>query len=63
MLSYGCTRLEIGYNCTKALTPRDIIAPTGNGPYGQRTDLGWGRVGVDNVGISHHIVVKDTARD
>ena len=30
MLSYGCTRLEIGYNCTKALTPRDIIAPTGN---------------------------------
>ena len=73
MLSYGCTRLEIGYNCTKALTPRDIIAPTGNRPYGQRIDLGWGIVGVaetawedmdsDNVGISHHIVVKDTARD
>ena len=73
MLSYGCTRLEIGYNFTKALIPRDIIAPTGNGPYGQRTDLGWGKVGVaetvwedmdsDNVGISHHIVVEDTARD
>ena len=70
----GCeVGLLIGYNCTKALTPRDIIAPTGNGPYGQRTDLGWGIVGVaetawedmdsDNVGISHHIVVKDTARD
>ena len=73
MLSYGCTRLEIGYNCTKALTPRDIIAPTGNGPYSQRIDLGWGIVGAaetawedmdsDNVGISHQIVVKDTARD
>ena len=73
MLYYGCTRLEIGYNCTKAFTPWDIIAPTGNGPYRQRTDLGWGIVGNaetawndmdrDNVGISHHIVVKDTAKD
>ena len=73
MLSYGCTRLEIGYNCTKALTPRDTIAPTCNGHYGQQTDLGWGIVGVaetiwedmdsDNIGISHHIVVKDTGRD
>ena len=57
----------------KALTPRDMTTPTGNGPYGQRTDLGWGIVGItetawedihsDNVGISHHIVVKDTARN
>ena len=31
--------LLIGYNWTKALIPRDIIASTGNGPYGQRTDL------------------------
>ena len=30
ILSYGCIRLEIGYNCNKVLTPRDIIAPTGN---------------------------------
>ena len=27
--------LLIGYKCTKVLTPRDIITPTGNGPYGQ----------------------------
>ena len=46
MLSYSSTRLEIGYNCTKALIPRDTIAPTGNGPYGQQTDLGCGIVGV-----------------
>ena len=46
ILSYGCIRLEIGYNCNKALNPRDIIAPTGNRPYGQRIDLGWGIVGV-----------------
>ena len=73
MLSYGCTRLEIGYNCTKALTPKNSIAPIGNGPYGQQTDLGWSIVSVaetawedmdsDNVGITHHIVVKDPARD
>ena len=73
MLSYGCTRLEIGYHCTKALTPRNSIAPIGNGPYGERTDLEWCIVSVaetvwedmdsDNVEISHHIVVKDTVRD
>ena len=70
----GCeVGLLIGYNCVKALTPNDIIVPTGNGPYGQRTDLGWGIVGHvngtwqdadgDNVGISHRIVAKDVASE
>lgn len=54
--------LLIGYDCHKALVPRDIIPPQGNGPYGQATDLGWRIVGVinhsqmnkdDNIGTSH----------
>nr|XP_034330613.1 uncharacterized protein LOC117690468 [Crassostrea gigas] len=32
-------RLLIGYNCARALIPRDVIAPQDEGPYGQRTDL------------------------
>ena len=71
MLSYGCARLEIGYNCIKALTPRDVITPIGDGPYGQQTDLGWGIVGLvkgtredgDNIGTSHHIVVGEVANN
>ena len=38
--------LLIGHNCIKALTPRDVMTPTGDGAYGQRTDLGWGIVGL-----------------
>ena len=28
-----------------ALAPRAVIPPEGNGPFAQRTDLGWGIVG------------------
>jgi hypothetical protein len=38
--------LLIGYNCPRALVPRDIIPPEGNGPFAQKTDLGWGVVGL-----------------
>jgi len=38
--------LLIGYNCPRALVPRDVIPPVGNGPFAQRTDLGWGIVGL-----------------
>ena len=38
--------LLIGYNVARALTPREVIPPVGNGPYAQRTDLGWGIVGI-----------------
>ncbi|XP_062609374.1 uncharacterized protein LOC134271140 [Saccostrea cucullata] len=62
--------LLIGYNCVKALTPRDVIVPSKDGPYGQRTDLGWSVVGImendsstewgeDPIGISHRIVACD----
>ena len=36
--------LLIGYNCTRALAPREVIA-NDSGPFAQRTDLGWGIVG------------------
>ena len=58
--------LLIGYNCARALLPRDIIAPD-NGPLAQKTDLGWGIVGMvdnceepvelDSVGVSHRLLV------
>lgn len=65
--------LLIGYNCSKALVPRvprDVIVPADDGPYGQRTDLGWGIVGIvdsctqgidirDPIGTSHRIVLRD----
>ena len=38
--------LLIGYNCPKALTPREVIPPIGDGPFAQRTDLGWGIIGL-----------------
>lgn len=38
--------LVIGYNCMKALTPRDVIVQSVDGPYGQRTDLGWSVIGI-----------------
>ena len=40
--------LLIGYNCARAMMPREVIPPDGEGPYGQRTDLGWSIVGVVN---------------
>lgn len=65
--------LLIGYNCAQALMPREVIAPDTNGPYAQRTDLGWGIVGVvageasngpvlDDVGVSHRILVCEVEK-
>ena len=60
--------LLIGYNCTQALIPREVIPhPDNDGPYGQRIDLGWSVVGVtspsevkgDAFGISHRILTKE----
>ena len=57
--------LLVGYNCPRALAPRDVIPPSNNEPYGQRTDLGWGIVGIvdpskiddqDSIGISHRVL-------
>ena len=62
--------LLIGYNCAHALLPRDVIAPEKNGPFAQKTDLGWGIVGMmdssrdeqmelDSVGVSHRVLVVE----
>ena len=53
--------LLIGYNCARARTPRNVIAPDDDGPYAQRTDHGWGIVvveggDVDDIGYSHNIM-------
>ena len=43
----------IGFNCPRALLPRAVVSPPGNiGPFAQKTDLGWGIVGLEegNVG-------------
>lgn len=57
--------LLMGYNCSEALLPREIVSGQENQPYAQRTDLGWSIVGYGNpcveygdaIGISHRIVV------
>ena len=61
--------LLIGYDCYKALAPCDVITPPEDteGPFGQKTRLGWGIVGVirqpttiesDPVGYSHRIAAS-----
>lgn len=45
--------LLIGYNCPRALVPREVIVTSDNGPYGQRTDLGWSIVGIVSENSSH----------
>lgn len=58
--------LLIGYNSPRSLAPMDVIPPVDEGPYAQRTALGWGIVGVidsngieqDAVGVSHRILAS-----
>ncbi|XP_077385926.1 uncharacterized protein LOC144023873 [Festucalex cinctus] len=58
--------LLIGYNCSQALLPREVVSGKVNQPYAQRTDLGWSIVGCgspcvdygDAIGISHHMEVR-----
>ena len=59
--------LLIGYNCSQALLPREVVPGKDNHPYAQRTDLGWSIIGHgniyvdygDNIGVSHHIIVRE----
>lgn len=43
--------LLIGYNCSRALAPREVILGAENEPYAVRTDLGWSIVGPS---LTHH---------
>ncbi|XP_043977226.1 uncharacterized protein LOC122833589 [Gambusia affinis] len=59
--------LLIGYNCSQALVPREVVSGKDNEPFAQKTDLGWTIVGgVDHcvdygdiIGCSHRIIVKE----
>lgn len=63
--------LLIGYDCSQALLPREVVSGKENEPYAQRTDLGWSIVGNGNpcvdygdaIGISHRIVVRQVIPD
>ncbi|KAJ8380265.1 hypothetical protein SKAU_G00010430 [Synaphobranchus kaupii] len=63
--------LLIGYNCSQALLPREVVSGKENQPYAQRTDLGWSIVGCGNpcvdygdaIGNSHRIVVRQVTPD
>ena len=55
--------LLIGYDCSQALTPREVIAGDSNEPYGIKTDLGWSIVGGSDVrsgrSLCHKVAVKE----
>lgn len=61
--------LLIGYNCSQALVPREIVSGKDHEPFAQRTDLGWTIVGGvdpcvnygDAIGCSHRVIVKEVA--
>ncbi|XP_053272740.1 uncharacterized protein LOC128430658 [Pleuronectes platessa] len=58
--------LLIGYNCTQALVPRQVVSGEENQPFALRTDLGWSVVGYGNlsldygdaIGVSHQVIVQ-----
>lgn len=59
--------LLIGYNCSRALAPRQVILGGDNEPYAVRTDLGWSIVGStpphpdspSSTNICHRVTVKE----
>ena len=55
--------LLIGYNCSNALIPRQVISGDDNEPYAVRTDLGWSIVGrisqSETKGFCHRVSIKE----
>ncbi|RVE71628.1 hypothetical protein OJAV_G00053730 [Oryzias javanicus] len=59
--------LLIGYNCARAMAPREVISGGNEEPYAVRTDLGWSIVGcsspcLDTPSVGRHcfrIIVKE----
>ena len=62
--------LLLGYNCSKALAPQEVILPDSEGPYAQKTALGWSVIGTidsdqflendcDPIGISHRVLTYE----
>lgn len=58
--------LLIGYNCSQALAPRDVIHGREDQPFALKSALGWSIVGYnsaatdyeDEIGVSHRIITK-----
>jgi len=58
--------LLIGYNCSQALLPREVVSGRDEEPFAQKTDLGWSIVGSgsscvdygDAIGSSHRTIVR-----
>ncbi|XP_030611515.1 uncharacterized protein LOC115798709 isoform X1 [Archocentrus centrarchus] len=58
--------LLIGYNCSQALLPREVVSGEENQPFAQRTDLGWSIIGYaspymdggDAIGVSHQVITR-----
>ncbi|XP_058509227.1 uncharacterized protein LOC131475275 [Solea solea] len=59
--------LLIGYNCSRALAPRQVIHGGDGEPYAVRTDLGWSIVGCSSphhdspsiTNMCHRVVIKE----
>ena len=55
--------LLIGYDCSQALTPREVLAGNNSEPYGIKTDLGWSIVGGSDVrseqSLCHKVAVRE----
>ncbi|XP_067301419.1 uncharacterized protein [Pseudorasbora parva] len=59
--------LLIGYDCSRALAPREVITGGDEEPYAIKTDLGWSIIGgtpqcvnaEDMMGLCHRIAVKE----
>ncbi|KAK0130929.1 hypothetical protein N1851_034390 [Merluccius polli] len=59
--------LLIGYNCSRALAPRQVILGEDEEPYAVRTDLGWSIVGPSSsyhdspstTSLCHRVTVKE----
>lgn len=57
--------LLIGYNCPKALAPRNCLTGDADEPFAIETDLGWSIVGyvsqpknTDDIGICHRVIIR-----
>ncbi|XP_061759712.1 uncharacterized protein LOC133554697 [Nerophis ophidion] len=54
--------LLIGYNCSQALLPREVVSGKEKQPYAQRTDLGWSIIGNQNPYVDYGDVIRDSHR-
>ena len=58
--------LLIGYNCSNALIPREVIAGESNEPFAVKTDLGWsivGRISPSSVSETTGFCYRVSARE